>query len=83
VAENAHRLGARTQFTQGNQAATKAEAATKDEALQNISKANTFYAAATGEMLALILERIERLHQKIDRIEKKLGSVGGGGGNVF
>jgi hypothetical protein len=29
-------------------------------------------------MLVLILERIERLHHKIDRIEKKLGSVGTG-----
>ena len=83
MAENPHQLAARTQFTLGNQAATKAEAATKDEALQNISKANTFYNNATGQMLVLILERIERLHHKIDRIEKKLGSVGGGKGNVF
>jgi hypothetical protein len=83
VTGNPHRLAAHTQFTLGNQAATTAEGATKDVALQNISKAATFYNNATGEMLMLILERIERLHHKIDRIEKKLGSVGGGGGNVF
>jgi hypothetical protein len=44
-------------------------------ALQNNSKANTYYNAATGEILLLILERIERLHH---RIEKKLGSAGTG-----
>jgi len=78
VTANPHRLAAHTQFTLGNQAATAAESATKDPALQNISKANTYYSNATGEMLVLILERIERLHHKIDRIEKKLGSVGTG-----
>ena len=82
MTEKAHRLAAHTQFALGNQAANAAEAATKDVALQNISKAATFYNNATGEILMLVLERIERLHQKIDRIEKKLGSVGGGG-NVF
>jgi hypothetical protein len=75
MTENAHRLAARTQFALANQAASAAEAATQDAALQNISKANTAYAAATGEILLLILERIERLHQKIDRIERKVGSV--------
>ena len=75
MTDNPHRLAARTQFTLGNQAATAAESATKDPALQNISKAATHYNAATGEMLRLILERIERLHHKIDRMEKKLGSV--------
>lgn len=84
MTENPHRLAARTQFTLGNQAATAAENATKDPALQNISKANTFYHVATGEMLGLILERIERLHHKIDRIEKKLGSTGApSAGNVW
>jgi hypothetical protein len=63
---------ARSQFAMGNQAATTAESTTKDPALQNISKAATYYNAATGEMLRYILERIERLHHKIDRIEKKL-----------
>jgi len=48
--------------------------ATKDPALQNISKAATYYNAATGAILLLILERIERLHHKVDRMEKKLGS---------
>jgi hypothetical protein len=78
VTDNPHRLAARTQFTLANQAATDAENATKDPALQNISRAATHYNAATGEMLGLILERIERLHHKIDRMEKKLGSVGTG-----
>lgn len=36
--------------------------------LLNLSK-------ATGLSLGAISTRIERLHQKIDRIEKKLGSV--------
>jgi len=63
---------ARSQFAMANQAATAAESTTKDPALQNISKAATYYNAATGEMLRHILERIERLHHKIDRIEKKL-----------
>ena len=81
MTDNPHRLAARTQFTLGNQAATAAENATKDPALQNISKANTYYNNATGQMLLLILERIERLHHKIDRMEKKLGS--GGTGNVW
>jgi hypothetical protein len=84
VTDNPHRLAARSQFALANQAATAAESATKDVALQNISKANTHYNAATGEMLLLILERIERLHHKIDRIEKKLGSTGAAGaGNVW
>src|SRR5262245_37851942 len=61
VTDNPHRLAARAQFLLANQTATAAENATKDVALQNISKANTFYNAATGEMLLLILERIERL----------------------
>ena len=65
-------FNARTQFGLANQA-TAAESATKDPALQNLSNANTYYNAATGEMLLLILERIERLHHKIDRMEKKLG----------
>jgi hypothetical protein len=78
MTDNPHRSAARTQFVLANQAATAAENATKDPALQNISKATTYYSAATGEMLLLILERIERLHHKIDRIEKKLGSVGTG-----
>lgn len=70
----AQHLGlARAHFGQANQATSAAEAATKDPALQNISKAMTFYAAATGEILQAILERVERLHQKIDRIEKRLG----------
>jgi hypothetical protein len=47
-------------------------------------EANTYYNAATGEILLLILERIERLHHKIDRIEKKLGSAGApSAGNVW
>ena len=75
MTENPHRLAAYAQFALANQAATAAENATKDPALQNLSKANTYYNVATGEMLRLVLERIERLHQKIDRIEKKLGSV--------
>jgi hypothetical protein len=75
MTENAHRFAARTQFALANQAASAAEAATQDAALQNISKADTAYAAATGEILLLLLERIERLHQKIDRIERKIGSV--------
>ena len=74
MTDNPHRLAARMQFTLGNQAATAAENATKDPALQNISKAATHYNAATGEILLLILERIERLHHKIDRMEQKLGS---------
>ena len=61
VTDNPHRLAARTQFALANQAATAAENATKDPALKNISKANTYYNAATGEILLLILERIERL----------------------
>jgi len=68
-----HLQAAHTHFTMGNQAATAAELAAKDPALQNISKAATYYNAATGEMLRLILERIERLHQKIDRLENKQG----------
>jgi hypothetical protein len=84
VTDNPHRLAARTQFALANQAATAAENATKDPALKNISKANTYYNAATGEILLLILERIERLHHKIDRIEKKLGSTGPASpGNVW
>ena len=84
MAENPHRLAARAQFALANQAATAAETATKDPALQNISKANTYYNAATGEILLLILERIERLHHKIDRIEKRLGSTGApSAGNVW
>jgi hypothetical protein len=59
VTDNPHRLAARTQFALANQAATAAENATKDPALKNISKANTYYNAATGEILLLILERIE------------------------
>jgi len=73
VTDNPHRLAARAQFSLGNQAATAAENATKDPALQNISRAATYYNAAAGEILLLILERIERLHHKIDRMEKKLG----------
>ena len=73
MAENPHRLAARAQFALANQASTAAENATKDPALQNLSKSATHYNAATGEMLLLILERIERLHHKIDRMEKKLG----------
>ncbi len=78
MTENPHRLAARAQFALGNQASTAAENATKDPALQNISKANTHYNAATGQMLLLLLERVERLHHKIDRMEKKLGSAGTG-----
>jgi hypothetical protein len=78
VTDSPHRLAARAQFALGNQAATAAESATKDPALQNISRAATFYNVATGQMLLLLLERIERLHHKIDRMEKKLGSVGTG-----
>ncbi len=74
MTDNPHRLAARAQFMMANQAASAAENATKDAALQNISKAMTHYNAATGEMLLLLLERIERLHHKIDRMEKKLGS---------
>jgi hypothetical protein len=75
MTDNPHRTAARAQFMQGNQAATAAENATKDAALQNISKAATYYSAATGEMLLLLLERVERLHHKIDRMEKKIGST--------
>jgi len=78
VTDSPHRVAARAQFALANQAAMAAENATKDPALQNISKANTYYNAATGEILLLILERVERLHHKIDRMEKKLGSVGSG-----
>ena len=78
MTDSPHRVAARTQFSLGNQAATVAESATKDPALQNISKAATYYNNATGQMLLLILERIERLHHKIDRMEKKLGSAGTG-----
>jgi hypothetical protein len=78
VTENPHRLAARAQFTLANQAATAAENATKDPALQNLSKAATHYNAATGEILLLLLERVERLHHKIDRMEKKLGSASTG-----
>lgn len=80
MTDNPHRVAARTQFTLGNQAATAAEGATKEAAMQNISKANTYYKNATGQMLLLILERVERPHHKIDRMENKLGS--GGTGNV-
>jgi len=84
MTENPHRLAARAQFALANQTAAAAESATKDVALQNISKANTYYNAATGEILLLILERIERLHHKIDRMEKKLGSTGApSAGNVW
>ena len=78
MTDSPHRVAARTQFALANQAAMAAENATKDPALQNISKANTYYNNATGEMLVLILERIERLHHKVDRMERKLGSAGSG-----
>jgi len=68
-----HRKNAHLQFSLANQAATAAEAATKDPALKNLSKAITYYNSATGEILIGLIERIERLHHKIDRFEKKLG----------
>ncbi|HVO02841.1 MAG TPA: hypothetical protein VMT54_11600 [Candidatus Cybelea sp.] len=67
-----HLARAREHFDAANQATDAAEAATKDPALKGISQAMTLYAAATGEILQAIMDRIERLHQKIDRIEKQL-----------
>jgi hypothetical protein len=69
-----HLAAARTHFGAANDATTAAETAAKDPALKSMSQAMTFYASATGEVLQAILERVERLHQKIDRIEKKIGS---------
>lgn len=68
-----HLAAARTHFIAANDATTAAETATKDPTLKNISQAMTLYASATGEILQAILERVERLHQKIDRMEKRLG----------
>jgi hypothetical protein len=70
-----HLAAARTHFTAANEATTAAETAAKDPTLKNMSQAMTLYASATGEVLQAILERVERLHHKIDRIEKRIGSV--------
>lgn len=67
-----HMAAARMQFQLGNQATTTAESATGDTSLHQISKAMTFYAVATGEMLQALMVRLERLHEKVDAIEKRL-----------
>jgi hypothetical protein len=74
VSEKArHLAAARAHFIAANEATTAAETTTKDPALRSVSQAMTLYASATGEILQAILERVERLHQKIDRLEKRLG----------
>ena len=70
-----HLAAARKHFIAANELTTAAEAAAKDPALKGVSQAMTLYASATGEVLQAILERVERLHQKIDRLERKVGSV--------
>jgi len=72
VKKEQHIAAARAQFQLGNAATTAAENGSGDEALRNVSKAMTYYAVATGEMMQALMVRLERLHQKIDLMEKKM-----------
>lgn len=72
VKKQQHMTAARAQFQLGNQATTTAENSTGDKAVHQISMAMTYYAVSTGEMLQALMVRLERLHEKVDAIEKRL-----------